>query len=364
MSTNIPDTSIRKYDAKLPKFQQAWKYNIPIHAHIEVAYHCNEKCPHCYEVFQQRQTLTNEQILNILDQLAKAGTIFLIISGGEIFARRGILTIIEHAKKLGFAYRLFTNCTLVTTEVAKKVADLHPIEVETSIYGEKAETHDKMTLMKGSFEKTLAGVRNLRQVGVKVLMKAVVTKDNVYEISGMRKLAQDLGASFLSNPLITPKEDGSGTALHLRVSDHQLMDYCLEDESNITSPKTRPLDQPMCSVGKSVVGISPYGDVFPCAVLRKSIGNLQTQTFEEIWFGRPDPFLTEIRNIKFGDLNSCSSCEQSNHCMVCIGANYLENGDYRIPSTESKRIALQVKQAHNHFVQIKRLSQQNTEQHI
>ncbi len=66
----------------------------------------------------------------------------------------------------------------------------------------------------------------------------------------------------------------------------------------------------------------PNGDIFPDMVLNKKIGNLEKQSFDEIWFGEEaEEFRKWISNI-----HACS-----NHCwMVCTVAPWMRNKKFEL----------------------------------
>ena len=56
--------------------------------------------------------LRTEEHFRLLDELADAGGLWLLFTGGEIFARPDFLEIYLYAKRKGFLITLFTNGTL------------------------------------------------------------------------------------------------------------------------------------------------------------------------------------------------------------------------------------------------------------
>ena len=86
--------------------------------------------------------------------------------------------------------------------VPKQIKALGPMEVEISIHGARPETHDALTRIKGSFVKTLAGVRNLVDAGIKVNLKCPIMKLNKDELYEVRDLADDLGLFITFDPVI------------------------------------------------------------------------------------------------------------------------------------------------------------------
>ena len=59
---------------------------------------CNERCVHCYRVVEDRQELTTAEVKALLADLARAGTLYLTFSGGEVFLRRDLFELIARGQ--------------------------------------------------------------------------------------------------------------------------------------------------------------------------------------------------------------------------------------------------------------------------
>ena len=82
---------------------------LPLNGTIEVTRRCPLTCAHCYNNLPmadrdaRSRELTYAEHCRILDELAEAGCLWLLFTGGEIFARRDFLDIYKHAKTKGFS---------------------------------------------------------------------------------------------------------------------------------------------------------------------------------------------------------------------------------------------------------------------
>jgi MoaA/NifB/PqqE/SkfB family radical SAM enzyme len=141
--------------------------HLPLSGAIEVTRRCPLTCVHCYNNLPMadrdaaRSELTLEEHCRILDELADAGCLWLLFTGGEIFARRDFLDIYTHAKKRGFLITLFTNGTLITPRIADYLVTWKPFAIEITLYGATKETYDRLTGVPGSYEKCLRGIHLL-----------------------------------------------------------------------------------------------------------------------------------------------------------------------------------------------------------
>jgi radical SAM protein with 4Fe4S-binding SPASM domain len=79
-----------------------------------------------------------------------------------------------------------------------------------------------------------------------------------------------------------------------------------------------------CLAGTGVCFISFAGSVYPCGYLPVEAGNLQTQTFREVWEqSAVFAALRDAANLK----GKCGACEFRNVCMGCRARAYAATGD-------------------------------------
>jgi radical SAM protein with 4Fe4S-binding SPASM domain len=80
-----------------------------------------------------------------------------------------------------------------------------------------------------------------------------------------------------------------------------------------------------CLAGTGVCFISHQGEVYPCGYLPVLAGNLNQQTFAEIWENAPVfEQLRDTGNLK----GKCGYCEFRNICMGCRARAFAATGDY------------------------------------
>ena len=75
----------------------AMAQNIPLNVHWDLTWRCDHKCVHCYLTDRKRDDLSLEEAITVLDQLVDAGTLSLLISGGDPFLRlMGSISSVRH----------------------------------------------------------------------------------------------------------------------------------------------------------------------------------------------------------------------------------------------------------------------------
>lgn len=338
--------------------EKARERYIPLSVCMELTYRCNVRCHMCYLNILPAESkvsdeLSYEEVLSVLDQLAEAGTLFLKLTGGEVFVREDFLDIAFAAKARGFSMYIKTNGTLITDPIARRLKELAPACVDISLLGASAATHDKIMGVPGFFEKAVNGLKLLQKYGVLTAVSTTLLKQNQNELLEIQKIGRQVGAIRTNHSdLISPKVDGSKTNLktsRLKAKElenfwgnqNQMMpegseDFMFEGTMNTKNPKA---NLEMCNAGRSYCVISPSGDVKLCVVFSKKFGNFRLQPFVEIWDNAVE--LQKLRSINdSGQLTGCRTCAVIQHCRLshahCAGYVLCE----RIgPSIESCRMA-------------------------
>ena len=317
---------------------------IPLSVHVDLTMACNERCVHCYRVIEDRPELTTGELKALFADLARAGTLYLTFSGGEIFLRRDLFELIAEAKRLHFDLRLKTNALLLTAARARRLRDLGVRQVDVSIYSAEAAVHDAVTKIPGSLERSLIAIGHLREAGVHVKIACPLMRDTVSGYRGVRALAERLGVACGIDPMITAKNDGDRSTVPLRIGRGELARVLREGAAEIEplpacAPAARTdLDEVACGAGHNAAYVSSYGDVTPCVAMPVVCGNVRETPFAEIW--ADSRRMREVRAIRVRDLHTCAGCAASVFCTRCPGQALIEDGDLYGPSTAACEHAL------------------------
>jgi radical SAM protein with 4Fe4S-binding SPASM domain len=318
---------------------KALALGVPIAAHLDVTYRCNERCEHCYLEHDDKGEMTTAEIAGILGQLAGAGVLFLTISGGEPLLRRDLFEILERARALRFNVKLKTNAVMIREAEAQRIRALGVEQVQISVYSHRAEVHDRITKLPGSLKKTLRAVEFLNSQGLKVTIANVLMRPNLEDAGGVQRLAVEMGVGYTLDPTITPMMNGDTGVLGLRAPREALhqafRDPALVGNVDEFCAPPAPTDEEAlaqipCGAGHTSCYISPYAEVYPCVQFPLPSGNLRRQSFLEIW--RNSSELKQVRSIRARDLPTCSSCVHVSSCTRCPGLAFME-GNMRGPST-------------------------------
>jgi radical SAM protein with 4Fe4S-binding SPASM domain len=318
---------------------RALALGVPLNAHLDVTYRCNERCVHCYLDHDDHGEMTLAEIKDLLDQLADAGVLFLTLSGGEVLMRMDFFDILTYARQLQFCVKIKTNGFMIREKEADRLRDLGVQEVRISIYSHRAEIHDAITKLPGSLRRSVTAIRMLKARGVSIAIGNILMLHNLNDYGGVKRLADELGVPVITDPTITPKMNGDRSILQFGIRDTHL-NQVLHDAGVIenvdefcavpNAVDDSALDSLPCSAGHTYCYISPYGDVYPCVQFPLPCGNVRKEKFLGIW--RNSTQLNDVRSIRTRDLPTCSSCAHAGTCTRCPGLAFME-GSMRGPSS-------------------------------
>ena len=156
---------------------------------------CNLTCKHCYSISADKDfagELSTDEVYEVMDDLKGFHVPVLILSGGEPLLRPDIFEVAKRAKQMGFYVGLSSNGTLITEENIEQIAEVDFNYVGISLDGIR-ETHDRFRRMEGAFEKSLAGMRLCRDLGLKIGARFTMTQDNAHDLPALLKLVEDEG---------------------------------------------------------------------------------------------------------------------------------------------------------------------------
>ncbi|MCD6415354.1 MAG: radical SAM protein [Planctomycetes bacterium] len=142
---------------------------------------CNLRCVGCYAASDpgNHASLDFDTFDRILTEKRELwGSHFTVISGGEPFmwrdGQRGLLDMVaRHPSDL---FMVYTNSTLITDDVAKRMAELGNITPAISVEGFEEETDARRG--KGVYRRILTAFENLRRHGVPFGVSATPTRLN------------------------------------------------------------------------------------------------------------------------------------------------------------------------------------------
>ena len=317
----------------------------PTDVAIEVTRRCPLECQHCYnnlpmgDLAARNRELSKEEYEKVLTELAEMGVIWLLFTGGEIFARKDFLEIYTFAKKKGFLITLFTNGILINEKIADYLREYPPFAIEITLYGRTKETYEALTQMPGSFDRCMRGIHLLLDRGLPLKLKTVGTKINCHEVIAMKKFAeQELELEFKFDSQMNPRIDCSRAPLNVRLSPEEVVALDLH-WPKVASEYRRLLERDMtaslvqrdtvytCGGGLNSFALDPYGHMTICVVSHQESYDIRQGSLREGW----EQFLKEVRQRPRTRPTKCDQCRIRSICSTCPATGELEAGDQESP---------------------------------
>jgi radical SAM protein with 4Fe4S-binding SPASM domain len=333
-------------DFSLIVHQEGAVTRVPLNGTIEVTNRCPLACSHCYnnlpmnDIAARVRELSLAEHKRLLDDLAEQGCLWLLFTGGEIFARRDFLEIYTYAKSKGFLITLFTNGTMITERIADFLAQHPPFIMEITLYGATRETYEKLTQIPGSYDLCVRGIDLLLERNLPLKLKTVAVSINKHEIPMMRQMAEDRGVPFKFDAMINPRIDCSASPLAVRLTPSEIVALDLDDPEHVSEWKRLAKDhaQPVyddpakkplydCGGGISSFAVDPYGELSICVLSHQDSYNVRDGNFKEGW----QDYIRGVRSRKISRPTKCTGCGLKSMCGMCAANGELENGDAESP---------------------------------
>lgn len=319
-----------KFDRDTPRSieeqidQLYWKKHYIQKMHIELTYRCNFRCVHCYNTTHggAATELTTDEWFRALDQLAEMGCYLLTFTGGELFVRKDVVEILQHACEKGFTFRLNTNGSLIDEKMLEKLDQMRPFlqSFDVSLYGAEPAVHDTLARRPGSYLNSLRAIRLLSEARMSLVVKFITMRDNFDGIHKFEDDMQRLGVRHaVSTGALIPQTNRDTKPLVQILTDAQYKKLLA------TRPQARKKSSSPgnCKPGHVRGAITPDGYVSPCEWLTDfKYGNLKEQPLRSIWFS---PGFLGFRKV-FEEDSECPTCELRPGCDRCPAHSYLETG--------------------------------------
>lgn len=323
----------------------------PFFVELDLTCRCNMSCLGCQYHSSKTRGLSpgGSQItalplslaLRIADELSTIGTKEVIITGeGEPFLHPQLFDVLAGLKQAGLRVHLFTNGTLITPARAASLLESVPDILKVSLWASSEEEYLQCypNAKPEYFQRTLEGIREItRQKAVgrngspKVILTGPINRFNHRTLDRKINLAHELGcdgvafspfkhwrgefsAAALSEQEIETLSGDLVQAKHLCASlslEHNLDDLLLQYRLGEEAWSKMP-----CYAAWYQTRIRYDGTVMPCCRCYLPLGNLNEQSFAEIWNSEKYRVFRQKSGMKDGLTSFQNVCE----CDWCLMA--------------------------------------------
>ncbi len=287
---------------------------------LELTRRCNLRCVHCYAEASRDikdESLSTNDYKRIIKEAFCLGFKSIQFTGGEATLHPDLMELLGYAKGCGYEFiELYTNAVSLPHGLVDFAAQ-NGINVATSFYSHRRETHERITQRKGSFEKTVGNIKNIAKLKIPLRVGIIKLKHNQDDTQKAREFLIDLGVSADAIGIDTVRPSGRGCNVELIPDDErnfsqEPVSHCIKrNEKGLMIPGT-------CWNGK--VAITSSGDVIPCVFARDLVvGNVLKSGLKDILSSRE---LKDLWRITLDDVEVCKDCEYRYACFDCRALPY------------------------------------------
>lgn len=277
---------------------------------LSPTYRCNLRCKGCYTLgYGLKPELDYEIVKRLLSECMRMGIYFVTVLGGEPLMYPHLFQMIEEHPNIFF--QVYTNGTLLTSEVAQRFSDLGNTLVVISIEGDEKETDSWRGA--GVYRKIMRAFDNLNKAKMIFGTSATVTNQNEPFVTSMGFIDRmiDLG-SILQNYFLYVPVNGQAD-FSLLVTPEQ-RDHLRQQVLAIRD--TRPIfildfwnDGPyICgciAAGRRYLHVNAKGDIEPCVYTHVAMDNIKETTLAD---ALKSPLFERIRSNQPHNKNHLRPC--------------------------------------------------------
>lgn len=303
---------------------------------------CNLRCSHCYQTEARPSEMSFLEISSLIEEVSDlledwkesygiALSSSFTVTGGEPFLRQDIFEILEELRIRGFDTYILSNGTLISRDVAARLAEIGIKGVQVSIEGPE-DVHDSIRGA-GSFSASLKGIRNLLDAEIEVTLNTTLSDVNAHCFMDLIELASSLGVQRLGFSRLVPSGSGEKWLskmlkkevvkdLYSKILSLKIQGLNIATGDPVASQFRNPAEADAadsvpsggCAAGVSGLTILPDGTITPCRRMPVAIGNVKRDSLREVW--ATSETLKALRD-KSMYQGKCGNCARWSACRGC-----------------------------------------------
>lgn len=328
----------------------------PLNGTFELTGRCNLSCKMCL-VRVDREKIqclgsrerTAEEWISMAEQAAKAGTLGLLLTGGEVMLRSDFCEIYEDIAQMGFLITVYTNATLVTDRVMELFQRYPPHKIGVTMYGASNDTYQKLCGCIDGYDRFVEGIERLSSLPSLFETRTTIVKDNRTDLQAMQRFTKEKfgldkplqisrfvtksirgGVACAEQCRLTPEENvamiDSGLVEfyqnvkngEARLPEH-VEKFSLQQRHAL--PEYGYLFQ-HCEAGINQYTITWDGSMYACELMPEGCTKPFAIGFQKAWEELPDCY-PQSQSIQV-----CEECKYEPFCESCPAIRKAETGDF------------------------------------
>ena len=328
---------------------------IPLNGTFELTGRCNLSCKMCLvRVDNNRirelecRERTADEWIHMAEQAAKAGTLGLLLTGGEVTLRPDFCEIYEAVAQMGFLLTVYTNATMITDKVMDVFRKYPPHKIGVTMYGASNDTYKRLCGCENGYDRFVRGVEQLSSLPSLFETRTTIVKDNRDDLEAMQRFTKEKfgedkilqisrfvtksirgGVACAEACRLTPEENvkliyRDLAEVHRRVVEENLdipvLDKIPENGKRIGSDGEYLFQN--CNAGIDQYTITWDGRMFACELLADGYTSPFEEGFLPAWKRLPEQYPVTQR------IETCENCRYVDLCRICPAVKKSESRDW------------------------------------
>lgn len=321
---------------------------IPINAILELTPLCNMNCDMCFvrlspeEMEQKGRLRSAEEWIALGKDMQAAGTMFVLLTGGEPLLHPEFKEIYVALKRMGMILTINTNGTLIDEQWADFFTMYPPRRINITLYGKDEYTYKELCHYQGGYEKTLNAIKLLQKRNISVKINGSITPSNVNDLDALVSIVKKMKAVwkfdtymypasrersvvFAQNSRLTA-EQAAAVRVELWEKRMEREAFCQFSKDFIKKSNAEPgkyVSQPIaCRAGRSSFIVNWQGNMRPCVMMTEPEIPVFEDGFKSSW----EKIVQSTEKIRLSP--KCNVCRLREVCQTCAACAFLESGSY------------------------------------
>jgi radical SAM protein with 4Fe4S-binding SPASM domain len=308
---------------------------------IDLTRNCNLTCSFCRQTNEADlpDSMIFQQWSSVLTQVREMGCTMVALAGGETLMHREFFPILDLATDTIEEVYILSNGTLITKEVAARLAARKIRGLQVSLDAFNPALHDRIRGTPGTWEKATRGIRYAINAGIRVTIRSTVYQENASEAMDLLNFAHEIGATIYAIRRVVPSGKGGSVEL-LKPEELKTLFTALAGRAkelnmqlSLGDPFSRPLltEQGFvegkiggCSIGLNIMYIAQDGSVLLCPCLPIYCGDVKQESIRAIW--KDAKAFAVARSLRSNLEGKCGACEFKFQCGGCRASAYYLTG--------------------------------------
>ena len=265
------------------------------------------------------------------------------MTGGEPLLYPDFKRLYLGLKQMGMILTINTNGTLIDEELAEFFGKYKPRRINITLYGADEESYTSLCHYPGGYERTMRGIRLLREREVDVKVGGSLTRANKDDLDRLLDVEKELGIPVRVDTYMMPAtrerelpynmqsrlipEEAAQARIHAlkREMGPDLFPQYVQQSvyrADHPEPSEAVPGHMSCMAGQCSFTINWQGEMRPCVMLSEPAVSVFEVGFSAAWKQLVEETGKILLNAK------CTVCHMRHLCRTCAASALLEAGSY------------------------------------